>query len=179
MSELEQITLAVETEKTMRRGVNKIIHVWLEGFQRLIDGTELPKTTADKYLERKLAEYLPFTILQRRSFIMNRQQQIKSNQLFIKQLPVNNHYHLQFPLGLNGRSYEFVTEPCSLKSCPQLIPHKLPIIELRKSKMMNQFLEEHEGVIMYDNTIHVGHMDESTVLETYRALHDFIQTCSS
>jgi hypothetical protein len=179
MPQLEDLALAVECAKRNGRRTNEIIHVWLEGFGELMRGAHLAKGFADKYLVERMGEYLPFTILQSSAFLLTYHTRIRGGEIGMKQLVVDNNYHLQFPLKFEGGAYTFMITPCSLRLCHHPRPHSLPIVELRKSQMMGVDVEQAGGSIMYDNRLHPQIIKAHTVYDSYKALDEFINKCSN
>jgi len=178
MTNIEKLTKDVEEIKSERGRANYIQHEWLRGFRELTENVKLSRTTTKEYLEGKLNEVQKFTVLVSSNFYMNYPREMMSGEITIKQLPMNEEYHLQFPLLLEGNFYKFMLTPCSL--CEGDQEHNLPLIELRKSvNLSKEMLKESAktfktNAIMYDNRISPRHLDKEIINLAYISLNDLI-----
>ena len=174
MANLEQLTEDVEETKVGNHSRNYVVHVWLEGFRKLMGDVNLLKFESDSYLRDKLEEASYFTILISSNYHVEYKKQMDRGELQIKQLPINEQYHLQFPLLFNKGNYSFMLTPCTI--CNGDKEHKLPLIELRKSiNLSNSILNK--NVIMYDNRVSPSSISWDTIKRAYITIHDFIESC--
>lgn len=174
MISLEQLTEGIEEIKLESYSTNYLIHVWLEGFRNLIENVRLSKRIADEYLSRRLKEMPSFTILQSSSYCFTYPGQMLSGELSIKQLPINDKYHLQFPLILDKNEYTFMLTHCTI--CKKDNIHKLPLIELRTSITLSKESFE-KGTIMYDNRINPRKVNKEGILASYQTVQNFVERC--
>ena len=179
MELIDRLTNQVEKAKINSLGINEIIHVWLEGFQTLVGDKSLEKVNAENYLEETLKEFLPFTITHSASFLMHNFELINSGKRVILTLPVNNDYHLQFPLDKENGFYNFVTPICTFNSCKRCGFKKmpLPIITMKRSILMDTIYEEAGGALMINNSTHAGHLAQEEIHATYKAIYKFVEAC--
>lgn len=176
MQRLDQLTMDVEFSK-YAKDINHTIHLWLEGVKEIVGEIKFQKQKTEDYLAQKIKDFLPFTVLQSSSLILNYQEQFRSEDIQIKQIPIDNHYHFQFPLLLNKDNYKFMMTPCSLGSCRTTEPHSLPIIEIRKSKKFDESLKGYTGPILYDNRVHAYRLDSETIFAGYKTLFELVEHC--
>lgn len=92
-------------------------------------------------------------------------------------LPINDNYHLEFPLIKENNKCKFIYTSC--QDCEELEEHGFPEITLRQSINFNEDKEAQEsmrkGTFMYDNRVSVNHQDRETMIESYEAFKDFIE----
>ena len=171
MINIGQLTSEVEEIKSERSGANYIQHVWLEGFRELTENIKLSKITTDKYLNERLNKFPKFTILVSSNYYLKYLNEMKSGKITINQLPLNEGYHLQFPLLSEGNFYKFMLTPCTL--CEGDQEHNLPLIELRKSTTLPEDILRGKAV-MCDNRISPRHIGEEIINLAYKSLNDLI-----
>ena len=85
-------------------------------------------------------------------------------------LPVNDSYHLEFPLLKKWNLCEFIYTSCEL--CKDTNEHGFPEISLRKSVY---FKESELKGMMYDNRISVNHQNREVIVDSYNVFKDFIE----
>ena len=117
MDLLEQLTNNVENSKKQASGLNEVIHIWLEGIQSLVEDKLLQENLVEEYLNDYIKEFLPFTISHSGRFLLKNSEAMNNGRSIIATLPINNNYHMQFPLDKKDCFYEFRSTPCSLHSC--------------------------------------------------------------
>jgi len=93
----------------------------------------------------------------------------KSSELdfFHVHLPVNDSYHLEFPLLKGGEFCEFIYTSC--ERCRGIEEHGFPEIFLRRSVDFKDDVPN-----MYDNRISVNHQDRKTIINSYETISDFV-----
>lgn len=89
---------------------------------------------------------------------------------FYVHLPVNEQYHLEFPLINQLGLCRFIYTICEI--CKDLEEHGFPEIFLRQSVYFKG-----NAPTMYDNRISVNHQPSELIRESYRELEDFVIEC--
>lgn len=196
----EHVNSVIQT----RKGREQAGHIWLYGFHYLVENQVLSYYKIDEYVSKKLIEHPTFTKFKssvqmfklmeaftRKDFdsvpipmdkmplfsdrgkkdisILLEKMKQKSSELdFLHvHLPVNDNYHLEFPLLKRGEFCEFIYTSC--KRCRELEEHGFPEIFLRKSVDFGEDVPN-----MYDNRISVNRQDGKTMIDSYKAIEDFV-----
>ncbi len=89
---------------------------------------------------------------------------------FYVHLPVNEEYHLEFPLKNQSGLCRFIFTTC--KRCEGLEEHGFPELSLRQSIFFEDI-----APTMYDNRVSINHQYPILIRESYAALEDFINHC--
>lgn len=87
---------------------------------------------------------------------------------FYVHLPVNNKYHLEFPLLKERDICRFVYTTCSI--CDDQDGHGFPEICLRQSVNI-----QGEIPMMYDNRASINHQDKELIFDSYKSFSDFVE----
>lgn len=100
----------------------------------------------------------------------------KMPSFFHAHLPVNDSYHLEFPLVDESGLCKFIYITC--EDCEVLEAHGFPEISLRSSIDFSSNREAMEsirnGTFFYDNRISINHQKREDIIESYMAFQDFI-----
>jgi len=175
--ELFDIEAHVESVvESRKKGINFATHIWLLGFHKLVNGLYLDKNLSEDYMDKKSKEYRPFTKLSSGNFMSDNISLIKLGRLYSVHLPVDNDYHLHFPLiEILNKGYKFFYEDCT--DCRILEPYSFPYIELRQSVHLDdEMMDKNKGVIFYDNRISVNHQSKELITKSYKTIKDFVDT---
>lgn len=188
----------------VRKGREQAGHIWLYGFHYLVENQILSYYKIEEYIAKKLAEHPLFTKFKssvqmfklmeaclRNSFskgpvsmdkiplfsdrdnkeisgLLEKMKQKSSELDFLHvHLPVNDSYHLEFPLLKKGEFCEFIYTSC--ERCRDLEEHGFPEIFLRKSVDLGD-----NAPNMYDNRISVNHQNRETMIDSYKAIENFV-----
>ena len=102
----------------------------------------------------------------------------KMPSFFHVHLPINDSYHLEFPIVDESGLCKFIYTTC--EDCEVLETHGFPEITLRRSIDFSGNREAmesiREGTFFYDNRISVNHQSREVMIEAYKAFRDFVET---
>jgi hypothetical protein len=90
--------------------------------------------------------------------------------LFYVHLPVDERYHLEFPMSKTKEDCRFIYTTCDI--CEGLEEHGFPELFIRQSVYFKS-----DPPSMYDNRISVNHQSPELIEGSYLALEDFIKEC--
>lgn len=92
-------------------------------------------------------------------------------------LPVDNSYHLEFPLINQLGLCRFIYTTCD--TCEGLEEHGFPDLNLRRSVYFSEDSEARNsmkrGTFMYDNRVSVNHLKKKDIIKSYESLKDFVE----
>ncbi|HIH18078.1 MAG TPA: hypothetical protein HA218_04605 [Nanoarchaeota archaeon] len=184
-------------EASSRR--ERVEHMWLHGFHSIMDKVWLDKLKAESYLEVESSKSPPFTKLRSSAqayricaaFMAginlerepippgeiktgNRYQPVPEEirNILHAWLPINDFYHLEFPLFSKRESLTFIYSLCD--KCKGIEEHGFPEINLRRSVNLSGTMKERE-VLMYDNSVSPMHQDRGTIEESYSSLQKLVE----
>jgi len=152
-----------------RKGGERSMHMWLEGFSQIIQGDSLSHEKVLGFSAVKTGDFPPFTPLTSGSLLNKYSDLVMQGKFYMLRLPFDDSYHLQFPLVRND-SCEFLYETCN--DCEATGPHGLPIIELRMSIELPE--EQFGEIMLYDNRRSPDHIDKDILYKGYEAMQEFI-----
>lgn len=110
------------------------------------------------------------SLLNNSNFIETIKRRMAKINFFYVHLPVNEKYHLEFPLINQLGLCRFIYTTC--EKCEGLEEHGFPEIFLRKSVYFKDNAQN-----MYDNRVSVNHQPQGLMRESYKTLEDFINQC--
>lgn len=174
--DIHALITKMEDSKSRNEGINPLIHVWLQGFDDISQGKQMDLAAVRNYVVNRAHQFLPFTPLLSSAFVSAHAPYFKEGRMSFARLPIDNTIHLQFPLMIEGNRCGVYRAPCEL--CEEKgEKHKLMVIEVRRSRMMESLFDESKGATMYDNRINPRSMTGAQLFEAYHVLDDFISTC--
>jgi hypothetical protein len=157
---------------------NMTQHLWLEGFDKIINEANLNESLVNIYLELRLKEYKEFTPLISSNFLYSKKTSIENFTLRVVHYPIDDDYHLLFGLEKNNCVENFVYTECS-EYCRILKPFRFPYIELRRSVNFDKNQEAmssiKKGKFLYDNRVPIIHQTPDQIIEYYKIMKEFIE----
>ncbi len=177
----------------------RVGHMWLYGFHAITDKVWLNKQKAESYLAEESYKRPYFTKLRSSAqtlricaafmagINLEREpippDEIKTDSRYQPNpkaisnilhawLPVNDFYHLEFPLFSQREAVTFIYTICD--ECKGLEEHGFPEVSLRRSVDLTGQFGKGES-LMYDNRVSPMHQDRAAIEESYSSLQRFVE----